>query len=79
MVCDGVDLKWVTPCLSRQPKGRGCIRRGGEKLLLGFQVIQGDGDSKEITRIVVDRDQFPESSQEIIQELINFSSMSHPA
>ena len=23
MVCDGVDLKWVALCLSRQPKGGG--------------------------------------------------------
>ena len=65
MVCDGVDLKWVTLCLSRRPEGGGSGAGGRErqKLLLGFQVTVGDGYSKEVTRIVADRDRFPDLSQ----------------
>lgn len=65
MVCDGVDLKWVTLCLSRRPEGGGSGAGGRErqKLLLGFQVTPGDGDIKEVTRTVADHDRFSDSSQ----------------
>lgn len=47
-------------------------RRGGEKLLPGFQITQGDVDSKEIARIMVDCDQFPGSSQRIVKRADKF-------
>lgn len=46
MVCDRVDLKWVTLCLSRQPKGRGYNRRSGEKLLPASKLPKEMGTAK---------------------------------
>lgn len=65
VVCDGVDLKWVTLCLSRWHERERVSRRSEEKqkVLPGYQVSQGNRSIKEVARIVADRDWFPESSQ----------------